>query len=533
MVAKAETRTSAPWLDTWAGSLTATLGSAVFFGLAFPPTHLRWLAFVALVPLFCVLQRAPLRRRLLLTWIWSIVMAYVTGDWFPTRVSGYYEQPLAVGVALFAATTSLMAAPYYMAFAALYPAMRRFHGWLLPFLIAAAWVTAELGRGRLFTGTAFFIGNPWALLGYSQAGWLPFLQIADVTGVYGVSFALIAVNAALAELRVTLVGQGRGALRRFAPIGLALLPSVGFLLYGVWLLRSAPEAGEGTPGVPVAILQGNLELGYRWRSEYYGRNLQVYLRMTHRALMEERPRIVFWPESAMSFFLEEEALYRNAIARLLRDGDVELIAGGPTRIEGPRRRYYNSVFLLSPKGEITARYDKQYLVPYAEYFPFRGEEMVRRDFGEVRKVTHGGPAELLPTRAGLAGVVTCNEAMLPEVVRERVLQGATLLVNPSNDTWLADEKFSAQQFDIVSLRAIEQRRFLVRASTAGPSAIVDPWGRVQVRSRLFERDTIFGEVRPREGRSAYARFGDLFAFLCAALTAAAVAWRWAIGIRLA
>ena len=174
------------------------------------------------------------------------------------------------------------------------------------------------------------------------------------------------------------------------------------------------------------------------------------------------------------------------------------------------------VYLLSEQAELRARYDKQHLLPWAEYIPLATFEAVRGRFERFRGFDRGGPAAPLPTRAGPAGVLLCNEAALPEVARERVRAGAVYLVNPANDSWSSDPRFSAQWFDIISLRATEQRRYMVRASTAGPSVILDPWGRVQVRTERLERGWAVGRIRPRRDLSPYARVGDLFAGLCAA-----------------
>jgi apolipoprotein N-acyltransferase len=106
------------------------------------------------------------------------------------------------------------------------------------------------------------------------------------------------------------------------------------------------------------------------------------------------------------------------------------------------------------------------------------------------------------------------------VVARRVAEGATVLVNPSNDTWIPEPRFAELQLDIVRLRAVEQRRWLVRASTSGPSALVDPWGRVVVRTGVDERATLAGTIRPREGRTVYARLGDAPALAGLAIAAA-------------
>jgi apolipoprotein N-acyltransferase len=112
--------------------------------------------------------------------------------------------------------------------------------------------------------------------------------------------------------------------------------------------------------------------------------------------------------------------------------------------------------------------------------------------------------------------------MFPELVTARVRAGATFLVNLTNDSWLNDVQFSAQAFDMARLRAVEQRRWLVRASTSGPSAIVDPFGRVVAETRPFTRDTLGGTIQPSANLTPYARVGDAFAIGCVALTLAGV-----------
>jgi apolipoprotein N-acyltransferase len=227
----------------------------------------------------------------------------------------------------------------------------------------------------------------------------------------------------------------------------------------------------------------------------------------------------------MTFFLETEPGYQRALARAMTQDHFEFVIGGPRAVPAPgggEPLYYNSVFSLRENGVIQGRYDKEYLVPFAEYFPLE-IDILRRKFGRLRYFTHGTVTGPLPTRAGLAGVAVCNETMLPEVTSERVAGGAAFILNPTNDTWISDEKYVQQQFDMAIMRAIEQRRYLVRASTAGPSAVIDPWGRVLARVEPLTRGFVLGEIRPVSERSVYGRVGDLFAFLCLVAVAAGVA----------
>jgi apolipoprotein N-acyltransferase len=498
------------------GSLALAALSAVLVAAAFPPVGLRGLAWVGLAPLFVALRRARTGQAVALAVVWLVLFAALVGLWFPRAVATYYDQPLWVGVAFFAGVTATMGAPYYVAFALVYRLLVRRPGPATPLVVAAAWTATELARGRLLTGSPIFIGNPWGLLGYSQVGNVALVQVASLTGIYGVSFVVAAVNAAVAEAWLARRDPQRRAARVLA---LACVPAALALGFGLAVLgRADVEEGEPTR---VAIVQGNVDVGSTWRSDHYGLNLDLYLRLTREVIDAHAPRVVFWPEGAMTFFLEQDKLYRAAIRGVLSPGGAELVAGGPSAAS-VAGTYWNTTFLVSSAGDILGRYDKQYLVPFTEYFPLGGVDVLRRRFERVRVYTPGPPRPPLPTAAGRAGVLTCNEAMLPEVVGTRIADGAEYLVNPSNDSWLADTQYSAQQFDIVTMRAVEQRRYLVRASTSGPSAIADPWGRVQAMTPMLSQAVVAGTIRARTGRSVYGRVGDAFGVACVLAVALAL-----------
>lgn len=507
--------------------LVATLLSAALYGLSFPTASLRGLAWVALVPFLVALRRVRTTpAALLLAWLWTVAAAYAVGDWFPRSVTVYYQQPPLVGILFFAGVSSIMAAPFYVAFTACYRLLARRPDAALPLLVAAGWTACELGRTTLLSG------NPWALFGYSQAGLTPVIQIADTTGVYGVTFVLVAVNAALAEAWLSLRGENHRLGHLLGGLGLAAATVAGTLGYGVARLADAPASDARRDGFKIAIVQGNLDLGSQWRREFYGRNLDVYMRLTLEALAAEGPRLVFWPESAMTFFLDDEPLYRAAIARMLAPSGAHLVTGAP-RFVGSRAApvYHNTAYLLSPHGIILGWYDKQRLLPFAEYFPFGSIQLLRRRFARVREFAPGTSSALLQTPAGPIGVTICNEAVFPDIPAERVRAGAAYLVNLANDTWVSDPTFSAQLFDIVSLRAVEQRRYLVRAATSGFSAIVDPWGRTEVLSQPFTQEWIVGRVRANGTLTPYCRLGDLFALACTAVALGIAAARWWEGRR--
>ena len=151
----------------------------------------------------------------------------------------------------------------------------------------------------------------------------------------------------------------------------------------------------------------------------------------------------------------------------------------------------------------------------SETVPALSFDWMRRRIDGAR-VFEPGSAEpaSLETAIGRVGILVCNEAMLPEIAAARVRSGAEILISPSNDTWIRGRAFAEHMLAVVALRAIEQRRYLVRVSTAGPSAVVDPFGRVTARTEINIAAALTGWIRPEESVTVYARMGDAFSGLC-------------------
>lgn len=498
----------------FAVALGIGLVSAVACAAAFPPTAWYGLAWIGYAPLLVVLRRARTgARAAVLAWAWLTLFAWLVGAWLPRAVSVYFHQPAVVGGLFFLGVSGLMAAVEYAAFAIGYRALaRRRSAAVMPLLAAAAWVVADAGR------VAFFGGCPWGLPGYSQLPSPTVVQIADMTGVFGVTFVVVAVNAALAELWLAVAARRR--------LGPALAGcGVGGLVVGAVLAYGVARLGTldgGGPSTRVAVVQGNLDVGSQWRAEDYGRNLEAYLRLTHEVLVASGAQLVVWPESAMTFFLDREPLYRNAIAHVTQRHGAQLVAGGPRAVGEDPETFYNSVFVLLPDGTIAGRYDKVHLLPFAEYFPAHGIDLLQRRFGRVRQFAPGEPTAPPDTSAGRAGVLVCNEAMFGSVARERVRAGAQLLTTLANDSWVDDAQFSAMALDMMRLRAVETRRWMLRASTSGPSAVVDPAGRVVAATAMGSQAALVGDVQARNDLTPYTRFGDLLPWLCGLAVAGAL-----------
>lgn len=497
-------------MPTFAVKIFLILLSAAVHAFAFPPWELSYLAFVAIVPFLVVIRRLRPWQALLAGHLWGSAAIWGVGYWVADALTFYYEQPWWFGILFCLIGCQILWGTYYALFA--YVATRllpRLQPQMRPLATAVLWVTCELGRARLLTG------EPWMLLGYALIPHPTLIQVADIGGVYVLSFGVILCNAALAEILLAPANRIRLALRVAAPsAGLLAL----FLVYGEYRVRDMPTAPNQQR---VMVVQGNNDLGIQWREELYGAGLDLYARLTQAAVTRFKPDLLIWPESALTFFLAYEPNYLASIRSLLKPIGADLIVGAPHQ-EDNGARYYNSAFYVTADGRLASRYDKNHLLPFAEYFPLRFINLLRRNFERVRYFTPGDGRTLLETRAGPAAVVICFEAIFPEIVREQTRGGARILFNLSNDVWLGRGVGQAQHLAMVVLRAVENRLWVVRATTTGMSAIIDPVGRIRTQSALDREAVLNGEIAPLDVGTFYKRFGDVFAYACVLATLACV-----------
>ncbi len=505
--------------------LGATALSAALYAASFPRPGLWPLAWVALVPLLRAARGSSVAGAFALGVLWTELWALVLYDALPGGIAAYFGRSLPFGFAIAVAVYTLAGALFHGAALTGYRVLAERGGLGAPLLAAACWSALELARTRLLAPD-LALGVPLGLVGHTQVPNAPLLQLAASFGVYGMGFAVVAVNAALAGWRRERVPQALAALALAGAVAIAAE------LHGWLELRAADAAGErgaGSEPLPVLVVQANRPLGSGWEPGDYGRNLEIYLRLTQQGARTARPALILWPESALTFPLVQEVALRDAIARVLAPLEADLVAGAPRLGSDSPPRAHNSVFVLSRAGEVLAHYDKQHLVPLAERDPF-GWEPLARSFGPYRYWEPGrarGPLAVAGTRVG---VLVCNEAMFPQLAAERVRDGAELLFLPANDGWLGggwlgSPRWGALMLDLAVLRAVEQRRFVARAAASGPSAIVDPWGRVRAQSDAGVAAAISAEVAPRTAPSTYARLGDAFALGCGVVAAVALLLR--------
>jgi len=398
-------------------------------------------------------------------------------------------------------------------------------GWGTARLVAAFGPTGLLGAPLLWTGLEYarthtFFSFPWVLLGYSQQALLPFAQLASIAAVYGVSLLVCSVSALLALAAV----DPRARARRAALGSIALVVGAAWG-WGSWQMgRPVAETGR----VKVGLVQGGVRQEDKWVPEYASANVGRHLQLTERAA-DAGARLVVWPESAVPFLFDEDPGLAALLREAVRRRGVYLFFGNDDRERLPgQRRIYVGAKLLDPSGELVARYHKIHLVPFGEYVPLQplftlGGRFAAKLVQEVSDFTPGAEATTGVVDGHRVGGFICYEAIFPSLVRRFAAGGAELLVNVTNDAWYGTTSAPHQHLAMAAFRAIENRRYLVRAANTGISAVVDPRGRVIEPTRLFDTAVLVREVPFVAEETFYTRHGNVCAQAAAALALALVA----------
>ena len=463
--------------------------SAFLYGAASPAHNGAFLAWIAFCPLLFACVSTTPRRAAGLGLLFGLAGTVSVAWWFPGMLERYFGvEPRLAWLGLVAIGATVDGIPCALFAAWVSAAARR--GVLTPLGVGAAWGVAEFLRSH---GP---LANPYGLIGYSLHD-SPFAQAADLVGPIGLGALVAAANAALAGLLVPELARGR-PLRQLAATGTILLAVVG---YGE--LRLTQSFGDGRP-LRVAAVQGAVERGLHWDRALRDANLTRYLELNREAA-RGAPELVFWPEFAVDFYLAEDTPQRARLVEAVREDGADVVLGA-TRyaFDADRTLYYNSVFVVDRTGAIgPIGYDKQRLVPFSEYAPFG--DWLRADSAVYAP---GHESRLLDTHAGRVGAFVCAESLYPDVARGLARAGAEILANPSNDFWFGARKAAAEQLTAASFRAIENRRAVVRATSTGITAFIDPHGRVTARSQGSGPEVISAELERSHAVTLFQILGD-------------------------
>ncbi len=417
-----------------------------------------------------------------------------------------------------------------------------------------AWVAVELARARI-------TGLPWDLLGIAQVDNPLLTRLAPITGAYGISFVIAAVNA-LWLVRITLKE------RRYTRTALTLAGVTIVLLYVLFLRRLHNPVRDGTDAV-ATLVQENLEVGAANRGPQLTKAqmlsafsaLSLYPRMDYCLGIPElastrcidvipvgsgsgevarspaRTDLIVWPESPAPFE-ENDPVLREDLSRLARQADAAMIVGdiGIDADKGAVHGYdlYNSADFIRADGSFAGRYDKMHLVPFGEYVPYKKLFFFAGSLlADVGEFDPGNRRSVFATGGHTYGTFICYESIFGDEVRRFAGLGADVLVNISNDGWYADTSAAWQHLNMVRMRAIENHRWVLRATNTGVTASIDPYGRVVVAAPRHIRTSIRVGFNYERDVTFYSAHGDLFAYFCALITITGVGWCLLSGPRVA
>ncbi len=536
-----------PW--PWCLALLSGVLQVLPFPIAGPvPLWRTTFCWVALLPLLYVLVGRAEGDPVLCV-KQGAVLAYVSGvAWYLGNCYWIYQtmylygglaRPVAFGILIL---FCLYLGLYHAIFGAVVVAIGRSRAGRSGALLLApfVWVAVELARARV-------TGLPWDLLGIAQVDSPLLTPLAPYTGAYGLSFVVAGVNA-LWLLRISL------RQRRFTR---PLLTAAGVLIVVAYVfgLRHAQAARDEDVSARATLVQENLEVGAastgpeesaaqlmssfsRISMSPAGGYLRGIPEMAGTPLVVTGGRggvarasdLIVWPESPAPFE-EQDPQFRAGMSTLARAAGVPVIVGNtaferssePTNKRGYELR--NAASLVTAEGSFAGRYDKMHLVPFGEYVPFKRLFFFAGSLLDQVGTFEPGKERVVFSAAGHRyGVFICYESIFADEVRQFVNGGAEVLVNISNDGWYGDTSAPWQHLNMVRMRAIENHRWVLRSTNTGVTASIDPFGRVTASAPRHIRTAIQVRFGYEHDLTFYARHGDLFAYMCAAVTAAALGW---------
>jgi apolipoprotein N-acyltransferase len=470
--------------------------------------------------------------------------------WVRDTMSHYGDMPPLAPTLLLVAF-SMVLGLYFGLFGLCLMLVRRATGkaeWALvaaPFL----WTALELAAARITS-------VPWDQLGYSQVDNGLAVALGPWTGVYGVSFVLVAANAAFVGL-VTLKSADKTIRVRRSPLealaGVAFAGSILASGIGTKLFQTSQPLSTSATAV---LVQPNLDVGAEnswsgpgeWDSHLAdfaslaAQRCKPYIAgipQTGAPTGEvacppgpTHPDLIVWPE-APSPFVESDPRFEQSIATLARSMQAPLVVGGignEYTSDVQASQDYNSAMIFTPDGSRIGRYDKIHLVPFGEYIPFKNLIVFAHKLtGRVSEFTRGTDRRvfLLPTQSAAHhryGIFICYEAVFADEVRHFARNGAEVLVNISDDGWYGDTSAPWQHLNMARMRAIENRRWLLRDTNNGVTAAIDPYGRVRQSIPRHQADALPAQYCFRDDITFYSAHGDVFAWCCAILSIGVVGW---------
>ncbi len=483
--------------------------SGVLLAFSFPNFDLEFLAWFALVPLFYSIEGKGLYQSFKLGFFTGFVSFLGILYWIIVAVHTYGNVPLILS-GLILLLLVIYLSLYIGAFTFLCRLSQRHLGSKALMLSPFLWVSLEYLRSFLLTGF------PWANLGYTQYLNLPFIQMADVTGSYGLSFVILLVNATL----FWVLHQWPKKSFPLQEVAITAVVLLVFLVYGYMKMKHVDREATQSPPLKVGLVQGNIDQSVKWNESFQKETLKIYERLSFK-VAEGKPELIIWPETAIPFFFQDEKEYQPIVLGIPERTGAFLLFGTPFyKIEKGKVNYYNSALLVSRSKELIGKYDKIHLVPFGEYIPLRKllffiESSIGEGIGNFKP---GKEIFNFSLPQGKFGLLICFEIIFPDLCRRFVKGGSNFLVTITNDAWFGRTSAPYQHFSIAVFRAVENRVFIARAANTGISGFIDPKGKIMQQGDIFTEEVLNGTIRIMKGKTFYTLYGDVFAWICSGLS---------------
>jgi apolipoprotein N-acyltransferase len=488
-----------PWIAAILGGVLAFLGY-----VGFDQFYLEW---ICLVPILWAISGQTPGRAFLIGWVAGIVGHSGGFYWIVTMLRQFADLawPLAALALL------LLAAANGLVFAVWAGATRlicRDLGWDSAWISPVIWTAAEKFWPQLFPN----------YLGASQYKLSLVTQIADLTGILGVTFLVVYTSSAIHAV----IERHRGGHRRpWQPAVVFAAVAAMAIAYGAVRINMVDRSAASAGSLAVGVVQTNRGAGEKhWDQDLF---LREHQEMSRELVKAQPLDIIVWPESVLSVRLaSREGMIP---ASLLGDLHTPLLFGAIVQTdERGERRMYNSALLVDGTGRIVGTYDKMMLVPFGEYIPFGDTFPLLYSWSPYSgRFWRGKITSPLDLNGHALSVNICYEDIFPGQVR-MLMQGGRdhripeAMFNLTNDSWYGNTVEPMEHLVLASFRSIEHRRALVRSTNTGISAIVDPAGRIARRTNQWTKASLTGRIPLMQGRTVYAVLGDWIGWACAIIT---------------
>ena len=477
------------------------------------PINLGFMAWVALVPLLSAVRGVSQGERFVMGAVAGAAHFLTALYWMVGTLNTYGN--LNIAGSFFVALLLVALETAYVVLFVLLLGLLIDRAERIPTVVAAPflWIVIEFLRARTPFG-----GFPWVLLGYSQGSYTPLIQIADLTGVWGVTFLVVMVNGMFVDVIEWCTREKRPS--PWGSVAAAVLLVVSSIIYGIWRMGEVERRNEAGKPLVAATVQGDVRQDVKWDERYESMILSRQIKLQREAV-KAGAQFVVWPEAAMPFAFERD-LTGVALANILVEtGAYTLLGSVDYTFVNEEANFSNSAYLVGPNG-IEGKYSKMHLVPFGEYIPlikYLGfvDRLVK---GAAGNFNAGTEAKVFRLPQGSFSVIICYEAIFGELVRRFRKEGAELLVNITNDAWFGDTSAPRQHLAMAAFRCVENHCWMVRTANTGISAVVDPLGRVVAQTPVFAEALLVEQVQFIPGATPYARWGDIFLYSILAVAVA-------------